>query len=104
MSPQDKLIKQIGETLRSVHADKNDPTKDAHYWEDFALRIRRHEAKECGLEHEFDRKLAAGELSDILHSIAIHKLLKESKYEMRASFIAGVVIGLALYGIGSELL
>lgn len=45
MTDQEQLIAQMGTTLRSIHADKNDSSKDAKYWQNFALSIRRREAE-----------------------------------------------------------
>lgn len=93
---QDALIAQMGSTLQSIHADKNDPSKDDRYWQQFAVACERERAKRLGLVNDFDEALAKGELASIRHRIALATVIGESKAAQKVHFVGGLLAGVAL--------
>lgn len=93
MPNQDNLIDQMGSALQSIHADKNDPAKDAEYWRSFALAMRRREAEKMGLALAFDEAVSCGRLQDILHRMTVEKLLSSARMDRRVYFALGAVVG-----------
>lgn len=96
MTDQEELIAQMGATLRSIHADKYDETKDEKYWRDFALSMRRREAELAGLGKTFDEAVEKGCLREFLHQMANAKHIAEAKINGRIYFGFGVVVGVLL--------
>ena len=93
MTDQEEFIAQIAATLRSIHADKNDETKDEKYWREFAISMRRRDAEHVGLGKAFDEAIEKGGLREVLHQMAIKKLIAEARINSRIHFGAGVLVG-----------
>lgn len=96
MREQNELIAKMGETLRGLHVDRDDQTKDAQYWQDFAVGMAREDARRVGMEKQFDEALSAGNLRDMGPRITLAKVMREGDIARRVYFVAGLLIGCVL--------
>lgn len=96
MREQNELIAQMGATLRSLHVQRDDPTKDDQYWREFAVASERAQAARLGMEKQFDEALASGHLKEIRHRIVLAGVIREGAVARRVWFAAGLLLGSVL--------